>query len=425
MSDSLRLKQIAILLKKGQITPEDLTSLITEANSNAKAPADWPRLFHTQSEVLALPEEVEAVIKGICNVNDVVLFAGLPKHGKSWLLLSLIKVLLAKLPGTKVEDRVHWLDEDKELFEVSPSKRVLYLVPEISLRAAKRRLRKMGLIVHLYDPVTNPDGRLFLHTLTKRGKINLSDAALALAAEGADVFVDPLIRYIEGDENSAADQRKLSDKLLALATIARSLWVAHHSPKAFETTKDITTQNAVRGTGEFGAMPSIIFGVLKTNSDTTRLYIRCTDARDDDEPLGDFEVEGRPYIDDTGDFKLVVKPGRGVPLYEQQKQRPKSKAGAPSSPEKPKKIAFLKKLLENDEQNGTKSTHSLLASRLDLEFVGAEPHRANTVGKWLTEIQAEKDKLEADKLEAEQLARARGELGGLFGKPDMPTAVSG
>ena len=51
---------------------------------------------------------------------------------------------------------------------------------------------------------------------------------------------------------------------------------------------------------EFAAFPDIIFGVLKMNDETARLYVKCTDARDDDEHLGDFEIEMRPWIDETG-----------------------------------------------------------------------------------------------------------------------------
>ena len=97
------------------------------------------------------------------------------------------------------------------------------------------------------------------------------------------------------------------------------MWVAHHSPKAFKDVRDITTQNVLRGTGGFPAFLNIIFGVLKIDDEKARLYIKCTDARSSSEYLGDFEVELRPWIDDTGDLRLVVAPGTGAPLHEQRK----------------------------------------------------------------------------------------------------------
>src|SRR6185437_150880 len=133
----------------------------------------------------------------------------------------------------------------------------------------------------------------------------------------------------------------LSNKLLALISAeARSVWCAHHSPKAFKDVTDITTQNVLRGTGEFAAFPDLIFGVLKTNDETSRLYIKCTDARDDDEYLGDFEVEMRPWIDETGDLKLVVPPGTGTPLREQKR----SKSGAKVDPEWQIKLDFANRV---------------------------------------------------------------------------------
>src|ERR1700730_2245662 len=269
--------------------------------------ASWQNHFHSKTEALTIPENVDIVVRGLCNVGTVSMWGALPKHGKSYLFLSFMKALLSGRP---------WLDH----FEVSQAKRVVYLVPEVGLRGVMKRLRNLRMVDYLYDPVTNPDGGLYVQTLSSRARLHLDDSALLQAVQGADVFVDPLIRYIEGEENNASDQRILSNKLLALISAeARSVWCAHHSPKAFKDVTDITTQNVLRGTGEFAAFPDIIFGVLKTNDETSRLYIKCTDARDDDEYLGDFEVEMRPWIDETGDMKLVVAPGTGTPLREQKR----------------------------------------------------------------------------------------------------------
>jgi hypothetical protein len=268
----------------------------------------WQNNFHTKTEALAVSENVDVVVRGLCNVGSISMWGALPKHGKSYLFLSIMKALLSGEP---------WLG----YFEVSPAKRVVYLVPEVGLRGVMNRLRKLGMVDYLFDPLTNPDGCLYVQTLSSTNKLHLDDKALLLAVHGADVFVDPIIRYIEGEENNASDQRILSNKLLALISAeARSVWCAHHSPKAFRDVTDITTQNVLRGTGEFAAFPDIIFGVLKTDDEASRLYIKCTDARDDDEYLGDFEVEMRPWIDETGDLKLIVPPGTGTPLREQKKE---------------------------------------------------------------------------------------------------------
>ncbi len=225
---------------------------------------DWKEAFHTKTEALTLPENVQIVIRGLCNVGNICIWGGLPKHGKSYLFLSLIKALLSGR---------HWLEH----FEVSQSKRVIYLVPEVGLRGVVKRLRKLKMLDYLYDPVTNPDGKLFVQSLSSLQKLGLDDPRLLEAVKDADAFVDPLIRFIDGDENNSGEQRILSNKLLnLLGCAARSVWVAHHSPKAFKDVRDITTQNVLRGTSEFAAFPDIIFGVLKIDDEKARLYIKCT-----------------------------------------------------------------------------------------------------------------------------------------------------
>jgi hypothetical protein len=321
---------------------------------------NFKELFHTKTEALALPDDVEIVVRGLCNVGNICIWGALPKHGKSYLFLSIIKALLS---GKK------WLDH----FEVSPSKRVIYLVPEVGLRGVVKRLRKLQMLDYMYDPVTNPDGRLFLQTLSSFPKLALDNMHLLDAVKDADVFVDPLIRYIEGEENNASDQRMLSNKLLnLLGCHARSVWVAHHSPKAFKDVRDITTQNVLRGTSEFAAFPDIIFGVLKIDDEKTRLYIKCTDARDDDEYLGDFEVELRPWIDDEGDMRLVVPPGTGTPLKQQRKQ------GRKKDPEQQQKIDFAQSI-EGSLQHKADEVNKRFCSK----------HSKSTIGGWLKEFDSD------------------------------------
>jgi len=316
---------------------------------------DWRSAFHTKTEALTLPENVQIVIRGLCNVGNMCIWGGLPKHGKSYLFLSLIKALLSGRP---------WLD----YFEVSQSKRVIYLVTEVGLRGVVKRLRKLQMLDYLYDPATNPDGVLFVQSLSSLQKLALDDPRLLEAVKDADVFVDPLIRFIDGDENNSGEQRILSNKLLnLLGCAARSVWVAHHSPKAFKDVRDITTQNVLRGTSEFAAFPDIIFGVLKINDEKVRLYIKCTDARDDDEYLGDFEVELRPWIDKEGDMKLVVQPGKGTPLQEQRKQ-----GGRKADPEKQQKIDFARSI-DGSLQEKVKAVNE----KFDCK------HSRSTIGEWL------------------------------------------
>jgi AAA domain len=323
---------------------------------------DYKELFHTKTEALTLPETVEIVIRGLCNVGNICIWGGLPKHGKSYVFLSLIKALLS---GNK------WLG----YFEVSQTKRIIYLVPEVGLRGVVKRLRKLKMLDYMYDPINNPDGKLFLQTLSSFPKLALDDTLLLDAVKDADVFVDPLIRFINGDENNSGEQRILSNKLLNLLGCgARSTWVAHHSPKAFKDVRDITTQNVLRGTSEFAAFPDIIFGVLKTDDEKARLYIKCTDARDDDEYLGDFEVELRPWIDEEGDMRMVVQPGTGTPLKEQRK------AGRKPDANLQLKIDYAK-TIDGSLQNKADAVNKKFGSE----------HSKSTISGWLKTFDSDKE----------------------------------
>lgn len=183
--------------------------------------------------------------------------------------------------------------------------------------------------------------------------------------------------------------------------------MSHHSPKAFEGVSDITTQNAVRGTGEFGAMASIIFGVLKLDNATTKLHIACTDARDDEEELEPFEVEGRPYIDDTGDFKLVSQPGKADPLPA-KKSRTGKKSGPQPDPSRPLYIEYLMKMEKERAEDALAKPWSAkeLAAMLNVEFhLPVEKHLTDAaVRKLIFEGRAaQKKKEEEDAKQMEPL----------------------
>ena len=123
---------------------------------------NWREAFHAKTEALSLSDDVQFVIRGLCNVGNICILGGFPKkkYSQGFLFLSLIKALLS---GNK------WLD----YFEVSQSKRVIYLVPEVGLRGVVKRLRKLKMLDYLYDPVTNPKGTLFVQSLSSLQKLGL------------------------------------------------------------------------------------------------------------------------------------------------------------------------------------------------------------------------------------------------------------
>ncbi len=112
-----------------------------------------------------------------------------------------------------------------------------------------------------------------------------------------------------GEENSASDHRGFADLLFNLLRVgARTITGAHHSPKAFDSKESITLENAFRGSGDVGAMLATAWALKQTDPLTNRVYIKNVKPRDF-EPCQPFEIEGRPWIDQTGAFKMVTEPG--------------------------------------------------------------------------------------------------------------------
>jgi hypothetical protein len=73
----------------------------------------------------------------------------------------------------------------------------------------------------------------------------------------------------------------------------------------------MTLETILRGTGELGAMVATCWALKQTDKTANQIYIRNVKARDF-ESVGDFAIEGRPHINETGNFKLVSKPGLAV-----------------------------------------------------------------------------------------------------------------
>lgn len=314
-------------------------------------------VFDTKSEV-ENEQDLPAVIKGISHEGETTWIGALPKVGKTWVLLCVLLALLTGLP----------LFGDERL-QAAKAKRCIYLCPEASRGSLKKRLKMLRLVDHLYDPITNPDGGLYLQTLSKGHKIALTDPLLLELAKGADIFIDTAVRYLEGDENSVKDVRVLTENILNLLSVgARSVWVAHHAPKGFENASSMTLQNMFRGSGEFGAALSNAYGLCTEDEATTKIRFHCISSRDLDELLPDMILQGRPYLFETGNFKVVET--NAAPF--------KGKAGAPSDALKQQKIEFAR------------NTPGSLKEKTDA--VNAEfksNHNRSTVYRWLEEFDAD------------------------------------
>jgi hypothetical protein len=255
-------------------------------------PDDWRALFHTYDETVNAPP-LRFAIEGFLQEDGITLVGGLAGHGKTLLMLNMAKVLL----------------EGGSLFGYEPfqvtrkAARIIYLIPESGLGPFVHRLKIFGLLPHVQS------GRFLYRTLSAREDVTLDDPRILRAVEGADVFLDTAVRFLPGDENSATDQGKFAKTLFHLqAAGARTITGAHHAPKSFETKEHMTLENALRGSGDIGAMAATCWVVKQTDKASTRLFVKNVKPRDF-EPCEPFELEGRPHIDQTGQFAMSKAPG--------------------------------------------------------------------------------------------------------------------
>lgn len=256
---------------------------------------DWRSLFHTYEESLNAPP-LRFAIEGFLQQEAITIIGGLAGHGKTMLMLNMVKSMLEGLP----------------LFNYFPfqvtevSKRVLYLVPESGIGPFVHRLKLFNLLDHVCHQ------KLFYRTLNaKEPMASLGDPRILEAAEGADVFLDTAIRFMEGDENSAADQRQFAQVLFNLQQAgARTIVGAHHSPKNLGHANFLTLENVLRGSGDIGAMIATCWGVFQTDVESNTLVVKNVKPRDF-EPCAEFRIEGRPWLEEKGYFQIVRLPEKG------------------------------------------------------------------------------------------------------------------
>jgi len=290
-------------------TKEALAGFI-ECRPEWKPELEWREIFHTFAEFENAPP-LSFAIRGILQNDAATVVGGLAGHDKTWILLSIAKALL-KGKGAKL-----WGE-----FEVlETAQRVLYFIPESTIGPFGHRLRLLG----MYEYVR--DGRLVVRTLSKGATIPLSDPRVLAAAPGAYVLIDTLARFTEGDENSAAEFQALATDIFGLLGAgARGVVPAHHSPKSFAKENFMLLEAMLRGSGDIGAIFATAWGVKQIDKERNVLHVENLKARDF-EPSGPFELIGRPYIDEEGDFRMHKKPGDCGPLAEEQPTPERNRGG--------------------------------------------------------------------------------------------------
>jgi len=203
------------------------------------------------------------------------------------------------------------------LYNVPERMKVLYLCPEQTDRAIRGRLQRLSIPM---------DGSVLrVHTLND-ATLKLDDPALLAACRDwrPVVFLDTAISFHNGkDENSASENatglRALIRGMLQAGAIA--IESSHHISKRYATNErgklPIAELEALRGSGDLGAMldtcwmlqpwdgsPNHSTETLAESKDLTRLLVTNVKPRDFD-PAEPFVIQGRPYLDERGEFVPV------------------------------------------------------------------------------------------------------------------------
>jgi hypothetical protein len=317
-ADSLR--QLAFAGDDTDLAVQHITSLAAES---ARATVE---IFDTIQEFESAPPATFSITDFLQDYA-VTAIAGLSENGKTWVSLNIAAALLFG-PGRL------W-----DLFDVTGrAEKVVYLIPESSRATFKTRLQRMG----LYDEIGK---RLFVRTLTKGPTIPLADPAILREVKGAHVFCDTAIRFMRADENNAVEAQGLSDDFFALQRAeARSVVALFHSPKSFAGDTVMTLENMIRGSSEFGAAIAGGWGIRQIDRDLNIIHVSNIKARDFAR-CGDFQLIGRPHIDESGGFVVHRRPENCGQLGEYIERR--SRGGAPGEAQDTRKenIALVRSWL--------------------------------------------------------------------------------
>jgi hypothetical protein len=155
------------------------------------------------------------------------------------------------------------------------------------------------------------------------------------------------MRFADGDESSASDiSQGLARDLFALTNAgSRATLAAHHSPKSFRNDNQMSLENVLRGSGDLGAMLSTCWAVKLVDSFQNVVHIENVKPRDF-QPCGPFQLIARPFIDETGDFKMFKRPNECGRLSEEQE--PVNEHNEGKHRERSERLGMVKAWLETD-----------------------------------------------------------------------------
>jgi hypothetical protein len=243
----------------------------------------WRRFYDSKADFEKAGDLVWQ-IEGISYQGEVTGNVALQKHGKSWYILSKIKALLGPEGST-------WMGH-----KVVKARRVVLFIPEVGRSSMYRRLKLMRLDQYL-------DKTLFVST-SAHGVPDLENHEIMDSCAGADVFMDTLIRFLEGPENNAEVISAFAEKVFALLAVARNVEINAHTTKNYDKGSDMGPE-MFRGSTDITAFLSNGYGLMQIDKPTNTVFVKSLFSRDLPEDLPSFILQGKPWIDKEGDFRIT------------------------------------------------------------------------------------------------------------------------
>jgi len=136
------------------------------------------------------------------------------------------------------------------------------------------------------------------------------------------VIVDTAVRFFRGGDENAAKENNLVQDSDMLRSIGANVLFLHHSPKATKDAAELTLENALRGTGDFGAMADFVYAfrrdekMFAQGEGPEEIEVVCVKPRDFEPPLP-FRLQLKrkakqgeqgptaSVIDETGDLGYI------------------------------------------------------------------------------------------------------------------------
>lgn len=202
----------------------------------------WRDSFRTIGEMDQ--GDPEMIIEGVLQAESTCFFGALPGHGKTLVALAFAKAICTGTPLFNMED-----------YKVPVKHPVLYLIPESSDRAFRRRCEAFRI----------PDNEYFMARTISSGiplKLQSPELVEAVRKMRPVIILDTMRRFTDStDENQAAQNKQLFNDVLSLRAYgAIAVIIIHHATKGSKT-EAMTLENMLSGTGDIGATPDHAYGI--------------------------------------------------------------------------------------------------------------------------------------------------------------------